>query len=158
MPKPSKQTIIDSLIHEIESGNERGKVLGKIGKKWELSRTTFDRLWKIAKDQQQERQRKASEAADKAYINAKAEAAKSAVMSKQERLEYLTCIAKGEVKIKKPFVINGKIMEYPSEPDHSDRMKAIAELNKMDGDYAPTKQQIQINKLGKELSELYEDE
>jgi hypothetical protein len=47
----------------------------------------------------------------------------------------LSKIANGEVKVKKPFVIGGKIMEYPSEPDHNDKIKAIAELNKMDGSY-----------------------
>jgi hypothetical protein len=30
-------------------------------------------------------------------------------------------------------------LEYPSEPDHTDIKNAIAELNKMQGDYAPTK-------------------
>jgi hypothetical protein len=59
-------------------------------------------------------------------------------------MEMLSKIAKGEVKIKKPFVIAGKIMEYPSEPDHNDRTKAIAELNKMDGSYAATKTDLKV--------------
>ena len=45
-----------------------------------------------------------------------------------------------EVKTKQPFVVGGKIMEYPAEPSLTDKLKALAELNKMDGDYAPTKQ------------------
>jgi hypothetical protein len=56
----------------------------------------------------------------------------------------LSQIAKGEVKIKQPFVIGGKIMEYPSEPSAGDRMKAVAELNKMDGTYAATKQEVTV--------------
>jgi hypothetical protein len=66
------------------------------------------------------------------------------ILSTAERMEMLSKIAKGEVKIKKPFVIAGKIMEYPSEPDHNDRTKAIAELNKMDGSYAATKTDLKV--------------
>jgi hypothetical protein len=71
------------------------------------------------------------------------------ILSTAERMEMLSKIAKGEIKIKKPFVIAGKIMEYPSEPDHNDRTKAIAELNKMDGSYAATKTDLTTN--GKEI-------
>jgi hypothetical protein len=60
-----------------------------------------------------------------------------------ERIDLLAKIATGEIKIKKPFVISGKIMEYPAEPDHNDRTKAIAELNKMDGSYAAQKLEVQ---------------
>jgi len=66
------------------------------------------------------------------------------IMSKTERMEYLSKMARGEVKVKKPFVIAGKIMEYPADPDHSDRRAAIAELNKMVGDYAPAKKEIKL--------------
>lgn len=61
------------------------------------------------------------------------------LMSKIERMEILDKMAKGELKIKQPFVIGGKIMEYKCEPSLSDRRAAIAELNKMDGSYAPVK-------------------
>ena len=76
------------------------------------------------------------------------EALKSAlksVLSKAERLEWLTKLVNGEIKAKVPFVIGGKIMEYPSEPSHNDRIKALAELNKMDGSYAATKQDVEIS-------------
>ena len=60
-------------------------------------------------------------------------------MTADERKELLTKLITGEIKAKRPFVIGGKIMEYPEEPTHRDRISAIAELNKMDGAYAPTK-------------------
>lgn len=66
------------------------------------------------------------------------------IMSKTERMEYLSKMARGEVKVKKPFVIAGKIMEYPADPDHAERRAAIAELNKMAGDYAATKTETTI--------------
>ena len=66
------------------------------------------------------------------------------IMSKAERMEYLSKMARGEVKVKKPFVIAGKIMEYPADPDHAERRAAIAELNKMAGDYAVTKSEVTV--------------
>ena len=60
-------------------------------------------------------------------------------MGSVERQEYLTRVLNGEIRTKVPFVIGGKIMEYPSEPSLADRLKALAELNKMQGDYAPQK-------------------
>jgi hypothetical protein len=59
------------------------------------------------------------------------------IASKVEKQKLLTIIMRGGLKVKRPFVISGKIMEYNMEPDHVERMKAISELNKMCGDYAP---------------------
>ena len=84
------------------------------------------------------------DAINNATSTAITEMAEKNILSTAERMEMLSKIAKGEVKIKKPFVIAGKIMEYPSEPDHNDRTKAIAELNKMDGSYAPAKTETTI--------------
>jgi hypothetical protein len=139
MPKPSKQTIINAIIKQIENGKERASVLAIIGKKWQLSRRTFDRYWKDANIQHAKLQDLAKEASDKAYIEASAEAAKKAVMSKQERLETLSLIAYGGIPLKKAMVVDGKIKYIEVVPDWMDRKAAIAELNKMDGSYAPTK-------------------
>jgi len=144
MIKPSKQHIIDAIIKEIEKGNSRGKVLGIIGKKWGISRTTFDRYWKTANEQHRELQDKAKKAADEAYILASAEAAKRAVMSSQERKEILSKIARGEIPLMKPMVVDKEVELIQVVPDWADRKAAIAELNKMEGDYAPTKSQISL--------------
>ena len=158
MAKASNQIIIDYLAEQIRLAKTRAAVLGKTTKKWGISRTTFDRLWKIANQQHIELQEKAKAAADKVYIAATEKAAEKAIMSKLERQEVLTQIARGEIPLQKAMVVDGMIQFIEVAPDWMDRKSAIAELNKMDGDYAPAKQQIQINKLGKELSEIYEDE
>jgi hypothetical protein len=98
---------------------------------------------KYAKEIETEKN-KAAAIVEAATIEAIAETAKNGIKSLAERMELLSQIMDGKIKIKKPFVIAGKIMEYPSEPDHNDRIKAIAELNKMDGSYAPTKQQTEL--------------
>jgi hypothetical protein len=97
----------------------------------------------------QEHKQLVKQAINNATSTAITEMAEKNILSTAERMEMLSKIAKGEVKIKKPFVIAGKIMEYPSEPDHNDRTKAIAELNKMDGSYAATKTDLTTN--GKEI-------
>lgn len=98
---------------------------------------------RYAKEIQEHRQL-VKQAINNATSTAITELAEKNILSTAERMEMLSKIAKGEVKIKKPFVIAGKIMEYPSEPDHNDRTKAIAELNKMDGSYAATNTNITV--------------
>lgn len=92
-------------------------------------------------NEERERLRKVVEAANDSKVS---EIAQMNIMGKAERMELLTKMAKGELKIKTPVVIAGKIMEYPAEPTASDRRSAIAELNKMDGSYAPAKQEIKL--------------
>jgi len=92
----------------------------------------------------QEHKQLVKQAINNATSTAITEMAEKNILSTAERMEMLSKIAKGQIKIKKPFVISGKIMEYPSEPDHNDRTKAIAELNKMDGSYAATSTNITV--------------
>ena len=139
MPKPNKQIIIDAIIKEIEKGITYKKALGVVGGKWGIPPTTFDRYWKIANEQHTAKQdviKKELTAIDTAAaINAR----KRAIMTADERKEYLTKILNGEITVKVPIVIAGKIMEYNLQSNHNDRIKALSELNKMEGDYAPTK-------------------
>jgi hypothetical protein len=95
-------------------------------------------------DEERQRVRKVIEAANDSKV---AEIAQKRIMSSAERMQWLTMMADGTIKAKRPFVVAGKIMEYPEEPSHSDRIKALAELNKMDGSYAPTKTDIQIKEI-----------
>lgn len=145
MPKPSKQVIIDAIIKEIETGTERGKVVAKFCKKFQKSTRTIDTYWKIANVQHTAKQQAIKKELDEVDKQAAIEARKKAIMTANERKELLTKLINGEIKAKRPFVIGGKIMEYPEEPTHRDRISAIAELNKMDGDYAPTKSDVTVN-------------
>jgi hypothetical protein len=90
---------------------------------------------------QLERQ-KISDVIEQAKNNTLSKIEEKDIITKAERMELLSKMAKGELKVKQPFVIAGKIMEYPSEPSLTDRRNAIAELNKMCGDYAPQKTDI----------------
>ena len=145
MPKPNKQTIIDLLIKEIEQGKERGKLLAIFSKKWQLSQRTFDRYWKVANEQHVVRQQAIKAELDKQDIELAKDARKRAIMTAIQRQELLTQIAKGDVTVKKPVVIAGAVKLVPVEPDHTDRINAMKELNKMDGSYSPDKTEHTFN-------------
>lgn len=144
MPKPNKQVIITEIQKQIAIGKSRGNVLALNGKKWQLSKRTFDRYWKTANEQHTVERKRLNEVIESNTTIKELEAVKLNIMTANDRKVYLTKILNGELKIKKPFVIAGKIMEYPAEPDHADRLKALAELNKMEGEYAPTKTEGKI--------------
>ena len=49
--KADKETIISEILIELNGiGNSRAEILAKVGKKWQLSNRTFDRVWKIAQE------------------------------------------------------------------------------------------------------------
>jgi len=115
------------------------KICGLTCTKFDFTRTTFYNRLKIAQKEHIKQQEEIRAELIKEDKQNAIEARKLEFMDANARKDILTKIANGELKIKKPFVIAGKIMEYPAEPDHTDRRNAIAELNKMDGGYAPTK-------------------
>lgn len=145
MPKPSTQTIIDAITKGIEQGADRGKLLASIGKKWQLSQRTFDRYWKTANEQHTAKQQGIKSKLAIIDEQAAIEARKKAIMSAEERKEWLTKVVNGEIEVilKKPFW-NPKLQVMQFVPvsnpaDITERLRASAELSKMEGDYAPTK-------------------
>lgn len=139
MPKPSKQIIVDAIVKLIENGSSYTKVMAVNGRKWQMPERTFNRYWKTANEQHVARKEKLNKKVEALDTEMALESRKRAIMSADERKEYLSALISGDIKAKRPFVIGGKIMEYPEEPNHSDRIRAIAELNKMDGSYMPAK-------------------
>ena len=139
------------FISLVAAGEEQGiaykLTVGKNGVSKQVSQVKGSQLAKkyaLLIDEERQRLRKVVEAANDSKV---AEIAQKRIMSSAERMEWLTMMADGTIKAKRPFVVAGKIMEYPEEPSHSDRIKALAELNKMDGSYAPTKTDIQIKEV-----------
>ena len=139
MPKQNKKAITDSIIKMIEQGIATEKICSVICSKFQFTERTFYNHYKNAQEQHRIRHESIKKELMAVDTQSAIEARKKAIMTSDDRKELLTKIATGEFRFKKPFVINGKIMEYSSEPDVVERMKAIAELNKMEGDYAPSK-------------------
>ena len=145
MEKPSKQIIIDAIIKEIEQGKTKSKILAKFGGKWRIAPRTYDRYWKNAQEQHNIKQEAIKKELEKVDKDAAIEARKKAIMPPNQRKEYLTKIILGEIEVPYSEVkYNAGIkcfetFEFIELASHTARINAIAELNKMEGDYAPTK-------------------
>lgn len=139
---PEIQSRINTVAKEMANGVNRDGIIAKYGKKWQAAPRTIDRYMKEARQKAQELQQTASKKADELFIKTKSEAIESAVMSRIERLITLTKIATGELKneIKKPAWNNQakkfEIITVHEKPGDLAVIKAIAEMNKMEGDYA----------------------
>jgi len=71
--------------------------------------------------------------------------AEGEIADKIERQKVLTQILRGEIKLSKPMVVDKQVQFIECVPDYADRKAAIAELNKMGGDYSPTKVDVTSN-------------
>lgn len=100
---------------------------------------------KAIKDKVKELQSVAKRITAKAQKEAVNKVATEEVMTVAERMKVLSKIARGEIPLIKPMSCDGVIQEIEMVPDWMDRKNAIAELNKMDGSYAPTKQDLTIS-------------
>ena len=139
MPKPNKENIITDMLIELEKGISYSDCLALNGTKWNLPKTTFVRYWKTANERHAVNQESMQKAISEEYIQSGKERVKMAILTKEQRMEILTSIAKGEIPLTKPMIVDGVIQEVPVVPNWMDRKSAIAELNKMDGAYAPIK-------------------
>ena len=159
MIKPSIQIVIDFIITCLEKGEERGNILVKVGKKWGTSKSALDRYLKIAKEQHSIKQKSIKESLVQLDKQAAVIARKKAIMTADERKEYLTKLIKGEIKVPytevkwNPKTLKFSKHQFVEVAPHSARITAISELNKMEGDYAPTKVS-QTDSSGKDVNPI----
>ena len=140
--KPNKENIIIDILAELEKGISYKTCLSLNDVLWQVSERTFCRYWKIASDKYREQQAATEIELSSIRIEAKKERLKKAILTKDERMEILTKMAKGKLIYYQ--MINTKAGSYnmPIIPTMADRKNAIAELNKMDGSYTPIQTDI----------------
>ena len=132
-----QETYISFIDGELKSGIvKRETVLAKFVKKWQVSPRTFDRAWKIAQERHTEYLNKLNKEKEALTTEAEKEAVKSAVLTKSQRMEIASNIALGKAR-----KIGGEIII----PSDGDRLRALDYLAKVEGDYAPTKSQVDLN-------------
>lgn len=158
--KPADRQQIEFIKSLVRKGMSRADIMVKFQKKWPLSRSRFDVRKAIANKEMTEENQSIQKTAE-ANISKEAKELQAKIMTSLERQAYLSQIARGEIEIPttKPMATKDGIemIHLIELPNHSDRIKAIAELNKMHGDYAPTKTDITINKVGLDaIKETYE--
>ncbi|MDB5200570.1 MAG: hypothetical protein JWO92_2533 [Chitinophagaceae bacterium] len=146
MLKPNKQVQIDFIIDRLKLGYDRGKILSKFVKKWHMSDRSFDRLLKQAKTEYSVLQRRLKKVKNDLDLQDGIEQHKKLIADANERKEILTKILRGQIPLNKPMVVDGLIQTVEVVPDWMDRKNAIAELNKMEGDYAETALRIKGDK------------
>jgi hypothetical protein len=131
--KPNKEKVIGEIVLELENGIERKTVIAKYCKKLQKSERTVDTYWKIANSRFSERQEAIKKQLDNDSIRAAQDRLKKAILTKEERMEIASKIAKGEA---------WKVGSTVIAPTAGDRIKAMDYLSKIDGDYATVKQDI----------------
>jgi hypothetical protein len=137
--KANPEVIINDILLEMDFSTSRSDVMSITRDKWQMGERTFDRYWALAKKRFLVVQKDIADM-QKAVILETAEARmRSSIMSKQERMEVLSAIARSELDLAKEVVTALGIETLNVKPDYNDRKAAIAELNKMEGDYAPVK-------------------
>lgn len=137
-----KENIITEMLTELARGITYKDCLDLMDLNWSLGPSTFKRYWKEANDRYRGFNVTAQKAIEATVVELATEKARSRILDKYERMEILSQIARGEVIVPKPMVCDG-VIEYPAvEADWQSRKAAIAELNKMDGEYAPIKKDI----------------
>lgn len=140
--KPNKENIITEILIELERGISFTACAELFDMNWSLPPTTFKRYWKEANERYQTVNVIAQKELSDIYLEGKKEALKKAILTKHERMEILTNIANGTLSYKKEVPTKFGPQTILARPEFSDRKAAIAELNKMDGEYAPIRKDI----------------
>lgn len=144
MPKLSKPKGIELIIVELEKGTTKVSIMANFSEKWQTPQDTFNKWYIIAINLYKNNQESINKQLACIELEQKKESLKKAILSRDERMEILTSIAKGEIPLTKPMVCDGVIQEVLVVPNWMDRKNAISELNKMDGSYAPTKSEVDL--------------
>jgi hypothetical protein len=136
----------------LEKGTTYNKCQDEIDMLWGVPDTTFTRYWKEANARFKAMHAEIQENYKNVLKDSVEARQKLGILSKLERMKILSDIAQGEIVLTKYIVCDGVIQERDVVPDYNDRKGAIAELNKMDGDYAPVKKDITSG--GKEIKAI----
>jgi len=134
MADSTKEEYILWMLDEMAKGDiQRSSVLGKFDKKWGKSSSTFDRNWKVALERHRDRLLEAQSIKDELILENEKKATENGILTRNQKQKILSDIAKGNV-IRK--FGEGKDAVSMLVTD-AERIRAINELNKMQGDYEP---------------------
>ena len=141
-PKISKQKAISEIVKGLRKGYSREDILAGIGVKWQIATRSFDRYFVEAQETHSKEQQEIERLAREQLLQTKKEELKSEILSIQQRKEFLTRLITAKTKVTQ----FGKATIEALEDDDGKlevitndiKIKALQELNKMDGAYTPT--------------------
>lgn len=140
--KPNKEVIVNELLSEMDFGSTFTECKALNATKWHLAERTFVRYWKEASESYLAANERDKKAISEVRVEAIKNRAENAVMSKERRMELLTEIAEGKLTYEKEVPSKFGPQTIIARPDFAERRAAVAELNKMDGEYAPVRKDI----------------
>jgi hypothetical protein len=140
--RPSKEHLITEILQELEKGTGFANCASVFDLNWAVPKSTFKRYWREASDKHAEHQRETQIQKQSITLEAAKERLKKAILNKDERMEILTKIASGDIIMIKEVAGRNGIELLNVTPDFAERRAAIAELNKMDGEYAPQRKEL----------------
>lgn len=143
--KPTEAAQVEFIKGCLRNGEKRAEILAKFVNKWQKAGTrTFDRRLKVATAAIDDELAQINEQAGK-HVAEEIQDRKLQMLTVAQRLDILTRIATGQIKLDKYMVADGVIETVEVTSDYNERKAAIAEINKMCGDYAPQKTDITTN-------------
>lgn len=146
--KPNREHIITEILRELEKGASFSACADLCDLNWSIPTTTFKRYWKEASERHKLAQEKLQTEIMELSAEIKKDRVRKAILTREERLEILSEIARGEQPMTKYIVVSlgdnqgSVIKERTIYPAWKDKRDAVAEINKMEGDYAPIKKDI----------------
>lgn len=129
------------IVNELKKGNVGFEdVFELILTKFNLSRPTFAKYWKQAKETHFSERNEQKKIIEANSTTKEIEALKSQIVTSEQKKVILSQIFEAKIDVDDIAVDrHGNATPYKRKPTASERMKAVDILNKMEGDIAPTK-------------------
>lgn len=135
------EAYIDFIINELKKGNVGFEdVFELILTKFNLSRPTFSKYWKQAKEAHFNERTEQKKVIEANTTTEEIEALKSQIVTSERKKIVLSQIFEATIEVDDVAIDRlGTAIRYRRKPTAMERMKAVDILNKMEGDFAPTK-------------------
>lgn len=140
----SKQKRIDDIVSMLEMGIETKDILRKVTESYGISISSVEKDIKEAKTIHSERNKQREDVRLSVTTEALKNELNEAIISDLELEAILCTIAQGNLQVEE--IIRGEAVLRNVLP--SEQISAIDKLFKKRGTYAPTKQDVKINKIG----------
>ena len=119
--------------------------------KFDLSRQTFSKYWKLAQKTFAETQHRINEANNELYLSSQTDAVKTQLMTRNDIQEKIRQIVFGELEVEKIIIVRGEVKRIKCKPDHNDILKAADIYNKMNAEYIQKTENRQVDKDGNDI-------
>ena len=141
-PRISKQKAISEIVKGLRKGYSRDVIFATIRKNSQIGVRTLDTYLPEAQELHSKEQQEVERLAREQLLQTKKEELKSEIISIQKRKEYLTKVVTAETDL---IQVGKAAVEVLTHDDgrreiitNDIRIRALQELNRMDGAYTPT--------------------